>query len=58
MIPHPAAWFDNPDTRPKEIHVSKWKTLLGWLLKWVPGVVEVIIEQKAKDAANKPRPSA
>ena len=35
-----------------------WRKILAWILKFAPGVVEVIVEQKAKDAANKPRPSA
>lgn len=56
MIPHPSCWFDNPDTRPQEM--TMWKKILAWILKLAPGVVEAVMEQKAKDAAKPKPPSA
>lgn len=49
MMPHPDAWFDNPPTHEEPSMWKKWlKTLGGWVIRFGPGLVEAILEAKAK----------
>jgi len=58
MIPHPAAWFDNPPTREELTMWKKWlKTLGGWVIRFGPGLVEAILDAKAKQG-EKPQPGS
>ena len=55
MIPHPDAWFDNPPTHEEPSMWKKWlKTLGGWVIRFGPGLVEAILEAKAKSGEKKP----
>ena len=51
MMPHPAAWFDNPPPPTAQEHTvwKKWlKKLAGWILQYGPGLTEAVIAAKAK----------
>jgi len=55
MIPHPAIWFDNPDSQERTTMWKKWlKTLGGWIVRFGPGLAEAIISARQK----KPDPPA
>lgn len=50
MIPHPAIWFDRLPPREVPRMWKKWlKTLGGWVIRFGPGLVEAILEAKAKE---------
>lgn len=55
MIPHPAVWFDNPPTIMEHSMWKSWlKKLAGWVVRYGPGLVEAILEAKAKPAPKPP----
>lgn len=53
MIPHPAVWFARLPPQEHPMWKAWLRRLAGWIIRYGPGLVEAVVEAKAKDKAPK-----